>query len=160
MSTARKPAAAETATAAARKKPARRALQLVSRDPAAQLAAWCDELGELDKELIEIRPKLRRVETLRALIRERFADRAAAEGIETRGARYLVTLGPRAYESAVDYEAVQKHMGLRDYAAIARPTLKALEEILPPDVLARVVTHDYRGARPVKTFELASTISS
>ena len=45
-------------------------------------------------------------------------------------------------------------MGLKAYAAIARPTLKDLEETLPPEVLARVVTYDYIGARPVKTFPI------
>jgi hypothetical protein len=130
-------------------------LALVTRDPAALLREWVDELGALDSELVEIRPKLKRVETLRALIRERFEAHPAQTGLDVRGARYLATLGPRAYQSTVDYAAVKKALGLKAYAEIAEPTLKALEAALAPDVLARVVSHGYTGARPVKTFQLS-----
>jgi hypothetical protein len=150
----RKPAA--RATAAPERKPAARAsaLRLVPSDPAALLAAWVDELGRLEAELVEVRPKLRRVEVLRELIRERYAETPPATAHETRGAEYLATLGPCAYQSTIDYAAVAKALGLKAYAAIARPTLKALEETLAPDVLARVVSYGYTGARPLKTFPL------
>jgi hypothetical protein len=131
------------------------ALAIVSRDPAVLLAQAVDELGSLEAELTPIRIKLRRVETLRELIRKHYEAEPAAAGFETRGARYLATLGPCAWQSTVDYDAVQRAIGLKAYASLARPTLKALEETLAPDVLARVVTWDYKGARPLKTFALA-----
>jgi hypothetical protein len=140
--TARKPAARATA------------LALVPSDPAALLAQWVDELGRLEAELVEVRPRLRRVEVLRDLIRERYAREPPATAHETRGAAFLATLGPCAFQSSIDYEAAQKALGLKAYAAIARPTLKALEETLAPDVLARVVSYGYTGARPLKTFPL------
>lgn len=156
--TERKPAGRATAPIEGRKPAGRalkqpeRALKVVPRDPEALLREWIDELGALDAELVEVRPKLKRVDTLRGLLREHFAATPAGAGTETRGARYLATLGPCAFESAVDYAAVVKHMGLKAYAAIARPTLRVLEETLPPEVLAQVVTRAYSGARPVKTF--------
>lgn len=116
---------------------------------------WIDELGALDRELTEVRPKLKRVEVLRDLIRERFAAKAAATGFDSRGERYLATLGPKAYQSSIDYEAVKKTIGLQAYAAIARPTLAELQKTLAPDVFARVVSHGFTGARPVKTFPLS-----
>jgi hypothetical protein len=151
---ARKPAASQTREPA--RKPAARAsaLRLVPSDPAAILAQWVDELGRLEAEMVEVRPKLRRVEVLRELIRERYAETPPATAHETRGAEYLATLGPRAFQAAIDYDAAQKALGLKAYAAIARPTLKALEETLAPDVLARVVSYGYTGARPLKTFPL------
>jgi hypothetical protein len=130
-------------------------LAIVPADPAALLRQHVDELGALEAELVEVRPKLRRVEVLHDLIRKQFEKKSAKGAFEARGERYLATLGACAYRSTVDYPAVQKHMGLARYAAIARPTLKDLEETLPPEVLARVVTYDYIGARPVKTFELS-----
>ena len=133
----------------------RPALRIVPSDPAALLRQHVDELGALEAELVEVRPKLRRVEVLHELIRKEFAKKSCKVGFEARGDRYLATLGACAYRSTVDYPAVQKHMGLKAYAAIARPTLKDLEDQLPPEVLARVVKYDYTGARPIKTFEIA-----
>jgi hypothetical protein len=134
--------------------PSPRRLAIVPADPAALLRQHVDELGALEAELVEVRPKLRRVEVLHELIRKHYAKKPAQAAFEARGERFLATLGPCAYRSSIDYPAVQKHMGLKAYAEIARPTLKDLEEKLPPEVLARVVKYDYIGARPVKTFEV------
>jgi hypothetical protein len=138
----------------AARKPAGRELKIVPNDPSELLRQWVDELGRLEQELVEVRPRLRRVEVLRDLIRERFAGTPPATAHETRGAAFLATLGPCAFQSSIDYDAAQKALGLKAYAAIARPTLKALEETLAPDVLARVVSYGYTGARPLKTFPL------
>lgn len=135
-------------------KPTAPALAIVPRDPGTLLAQHVDELGSLEAELSAMRVKLRRVETLRELIRKHYEEEPAAQGFETRGERFFATLGPRAWQSTVDYDAVRRAMGLKAYAELARPTLKALEETLAPDVLARVVTWDYQGARPLKTFAL------
>ena len=142
-------AAAAPVAANAVPKPPRRAtsptsatLRIVPSDPAEQLRQYVDELGSLERELVEIRPKLRRVEVLHGLIRDRFRAHAATEAVEARGVRYGVTLGPCAFRSTVDYDAVRKAMGLAAYAEIAQPTLKALEATLAPDVVARVVTYD------------------
>jgi hypothetical protein len=155
-----KPAAravATTALAAPARKAAGRAgaLKLVASDPALLLAQWVDELGRLEQELVEVRPRLRRVEVLRDLIRARYAAEPAATAHETRGAQFLATLGPCAFQSTIDYDGVLKALGLKAYAAIARPTLKTLSETLAPEVLARVVSYTYSGARPLKTFPLA-----
>ena len=129
-------------------------LKLVPADAAALLAQHVYEHGALQSELCEARAKIRRVETLRELIRKHFEKEPAAKAFEARGARFFATLGPRAWQSSVDYDAVIKAVGLRAYVEIARPTLKILGETLAPDVLARVVTQDYTGARPLKTFEI------
>jgi hypothetical protein len=152
---ARKPAARETAPAAAAKKPAARALKVVSRDPAAQLRAYCDELGALQAEAAEMRPKLQRIEVLKDLIRDRFEAEPAAKALEARGEHWGAALGPKAYRSQVDYVGLRKHMGVSAYAAIATPTLADLEKTLAPDVFAQFVKYDYTGARPVKTFAVA-----
>lgn len=157
MPTARKPAASETAPAkSGARKPAARALRVVPSDPAAQLRALVDELGRLEAEAIEMRPKLKRIEVLKDLIRERFEREAAAKSFEARGTEYGAALGPKAYRSQVDYAGLRKHMGLASYAAIATPTLADLEKTLAPDVFARFVRYDYTGARPVKTFETSA----
>ena len=155
----RKPvaSAAPAAATVVRKPPQRAApaLSIVPSDPAELLRQYVDELGALEKFLVEVRPKLRRVEVLHGLIRDRFRENAPSESVEARGLCYGVTLGACAFRSTVDYDAVRKAMGLKAYADIAQPTLKALEATLAPDVVARVVRYDYTGARPVKTFELA-----
>lgn len=130
------------------------ALAVVPTDPVVLLQQHVDELGALEAELAPVRVKLRRVETLRELIRRHFEKKPAAKSFEARGVKYFATVGAQAWQSEIDYAAVQKALGLAGYAKIAKPTLKILEETLAPDVLARVVTYDYRGARPLKTFEI------
>ena len=131
-------------------------LKLVPASPEAQLAEWIDELGQLEHEMIEVRPKLTRIETLRGLIRERFAGEAPHKTFEARGARYTATLGPRAYERTLDTAALMRAIGIRAYAAIAKPTLKAVCEAVPPHISAKCITQDYIGARPLKTFPIDS----
>jgi len=134
------------------------ALRAVPADPAALLAEHVDELGALEKELVPIRPKLKRVEQLRELIRRRFESKPAGASFETRGRAYLATLGPQAFEASIDLDRLKKIIGLARYAEISRPTLKAIEESLAPDIVAKVVTHSYRGARPLKTFALNADV--
>lgn len=131
-------------------------LKLVPASPEAQLAEWIDELGALEAELVQFRPKLTRIETLRGLIRERFDGKPADKSFESRGARYVAALEPRAYERAADWPGLCKEIGLKAYAAIAKPTLKAAEKAVAPDVLAKYVKQDYTGARPLKTFPIDS----
>jgi hypothetical protein len=147
------PAKKPPARAPAPAKPARR-LAVVPTDPRALLAQQVDELGRLEKEMVTIRPKLVRIETLRGLIRKHYEDEPAAKAFETRGAEFLATLGPRAYERSIDCAQLAKEIGLKAYATIARPTLKVVEETCAPDVVARVIKQDYVGARPLKTFAL------
>ena len=153
MPAAPAPAKKPPARAPAPAKPARR-LAVVPADPRALLAAQVDELGALEKEMVTIRPKLVRIETLRGLIRKHYENEPAAKAFETRGAAFLATLGPRAYERSIDCAKLAKEIGLKAYAAIARPTLKVVEETCAPDVVARVIKQDYVGARPLKTFAL------
>ncbi len=145
----------QTAPLPTKPKTAGRALKVVPRDRKAILAAAIDELGSLEKELIPWRAKLKRVEKLREAIRAHFADEPATRAIEARGAAYLATLGPRAFERRVDCKKLVQEIGLKAYAAIASPTLTAIEEALAPDIVARCVTQDYVGARPLKTFEIS-----
>ena len=104
--------------------------------------------------MVTIRPKLVRIETLRGLIRKHYENEPAAKAFETRGARFSRRSGPRAYERSIDCATLAKEIGLKAYAAIARPTLKVVEETCAPDVVARVIKQDYVGARPLKTFAM------
>jgi hypothetical protein len=119
-----------------------------------ELASWIDELGQLESEISVFRPKLTRIATLRELIRERFDDRPKEKSFETRGARFGARLGPRAYQRALDAEALAKAIGLRAYAAIARPTLQDVTETVAPHIAAKCITQDYTGARPLETFPI------
>jgi hypothetical protein len=143
------PASAKTAPA---RKPAQ--LAVVESRPEILLAQHVDELGFLEAELVPIRAKLRRVEVLRELIRRHYEKKPAAASFETRGAHFFATLGACAWQSAIDTEALIKAVGLRRYSELARPTLKALEETLAPDILQKVVSYSYAGARPLKTFAI------
>jgi hypothetical protein len=150
---------AKPARASAPKKPparAARSLAVVPSDPAELLRQYVDELGSLECAAVEMRPMLKRIETLKDLIRERFENKDAQKSFEARGAAWGAALGPRAYRSTVDYAGLRKHMGLAAYSAIATPTLADLEKTLAPDVFARFVRYAYTGARPVKTFEIAN----
>jgi hypothetical protein len=130
-------------------------LKIVPADPAAQLAGYIDELGALEAEMIAVRPKLTRIETLRALIRERFDGKEKHKAFEARGAHYTATLGPCAYQRSLDAAALSRAIGLKAYAAIAKPTLKDAGDAVAPHILAKCVTQDYTGARPLKTFEIS-----
>jgi hypothetical protein len=151
-------AAKAHAKPAPKKPPARaaRSLAVVPSDPAKLLRQYVDELGRLEAAAVEFRPILKRIEVLKDLIRERYAQQDAQKSFEARGAAYGAALGPRAYRSTVDYPGLRKHMGLAAYSAIATPTLADLEKTLAPDVFARFVRYAYTGARPVKTFEIAN----
>jgi hypothetical protein len=154
------PASATAAPAPAVRKPPGRTklaarLSVVPRTPEELLAQQVDELGALEAEIVQVRPKLVRVKTLRRLIREHFEGRPPAEAFEARGARYLATIGPRAFERSIDHPKTVKALGLKAYAAIAQPTLAALADAVAPHVFAEIVTQDYTGARPLKTFDLA-----
>jgi hypothetical protein len=147
---------ARSRAAAASVVPGGRALKLVPADPAAQLAEAIDELGALEAEMILIRPKLTRIETLRALIRERFDDKPKEKTFEARGAHYTATLGPCAYQRSLDSQALVKAIGLKAYAAIARPTLKDVVAAVAPHIAAKCITQDYTGARPLRTFPIGN----
>lgn len=154
--------ATKQADATAARKPAAAAsvihpggrLKLVPADPAAQLAEWVDELGSLESEMIAVRPKLARIETLRALVRERFDDHPKEKTYTTRGALYTATLGPRAFQRSLDAAALLRAIGLKAYAAIAKPLLKDVCETVEPRIAAKCITQDYTGARPLKTFPI------
>jgi hypothetical protein len=154
---ARKPPAKKTAvrTHASGPKPA---LKIVPNDPAELLRQYCDELGSLEALAVEFRPKLKRIEVLKDLIRERFEKQGAEKTFEARGETYGAALGAKAYRSVVDYPGICSHMGLKAYAAISTPTLADLEATLPPNVFARFVRYAYTGARPVKTFEVSRPV--
>jgi hypothetical protein len=120
--------------------------------------AEVDELGELEKEFAPLRPKLARLEALRAAVRRRYDDSPAARSFTARGDRFIVEVGPRGNESVIDFPALVKAIGLKAYAAFATCTLKAMRAHVAHDVARDVVRVEAVGYRPLKVTEKASRI--
>lgn len=119
----------------------------------AKLAAEVDELGALEKELAPLKPKLARLELLRKSVRTRYDASPAAESFEATGQRFMVIVGARANESVINYPVLIKSIGAKLFHAIAKTTLKALEEHVPCAVRAACITVEPIGTRSLKTFE-------
>lgn len=124
--------------------------------PAALIAAQVDELGALEKEFAPLRPKLARIEELRKAIRGHFDQSPAGEAFEASGDQFLVMVGARALERSISPSKLIAAIGLKKYATLATPTLKALEANVPAEIVAGVVSSAHTGARPLKTFERGS----
>jgi hypothetical protein len=119
-----------------------------------QLAANVDELGSLERDLAPFEAKRKRAEQLRAAIRAEYANAAAEQPFEARGAKFLVQLGPKANERAIDYVKLWKLAGAAVVRKIATVTLKALEASVSADIVAQVVGAPApTGTRPLKIFE-------
>lgn len=127
-----------------------------SAEVAAKLAACAaevDELGALEKELAPLKPKFDRLELLRKSVRSRYDASPAAETFEAKGERFVVLVGARANQSVIDHARLFKAVGAKMFAAIAKTTLKALQENCNCSVQAEVVSVQQIGARSLKTFE-------
>lgn len=123
--------------------------------PAAAIAAQADELGELEKFFLPHAPKLARIEALRKEIRAHFEFSPAAKSFEARGDRFIVAIGPRAYQRIINPAKLIKAIGLKLYSAIARtPTLVDLEANVAPNICIAVIKNEQTGTRPLKTFEI------
>lgn len=116
-------------------------------------SAEVDELGALEKEFAPLRPKLARIELLRASVRARFDASPAAETFEAAGARFVVVVGARANQSTIDIAKLVKAIGAKAFTVFARATLTDLEKHVDCGVRADVVTMAQTGARSLKTFE-------
>ena len=111
------------------------------------LAGWIDELGDLEIWAAPFASKLKRIETLRKAIRERYDPAPVMMPQNAAGARFLAFLGMRASVSTVNVAALVKEIGKGSAYAILTCTLKALEAF--PGVAALVVTRALTGTRPL-----------
>jgi hypothetical protein len=113
------------------------------------LAALADELGALEKELAPWKGKISRAEALRKEIRAQAPDTQS----EITGEKFLVTLGPRADETHIDYFGIAKRIGFDRFAKFATATQKALAEHVRAGILAQYLTKKATGTRSMKVFE-------
>lgn len=126
--------------------------------PAARLkliAQTVDELGALEQRVLPYKADLARIEILRKALRVQYDDAPASETHEAKGEYFVATLGPRAYLRSINPAKLIKAIGLKVYATFATCTLAALEANVDAVIVAGVVTSDYTGPRPIKTFERA-----
>lgn len=115
-----------------------------------------DELGALQKEydlaLAPFEHKLPRMKALREALQAACTAPSDKEWI-TEGARFGVRLGPRAAQRSIDIPALVKKIGAAVFTKFATCTLRALEDHVPVDVVALVVSEDQTGPRKLTTFE-------
>lgn len=114
-------------------------------------AGIADELGALESEMAPHQSKLARIETLRKTLRAACPVGAQKEWIVT-GSKWIAHLGACGNVRLVNVPELVKRIGSAMYASFARCTLKDLEEIVAPAIVAAVVTNEPSGARPLKTF--------
>lgn len=96
--------------------------------------------------------KLKRIELLRKSLRAS-CNAPATESWTVTGSKFIALLGPRAMERSIDFRELVKAVGAKAYAAFATCTLKSLEENAAPAIVARVVTSEATGTRPLECFE-------
>jgi hypothetical protein len=120
---------------------------------AAALALEVDELGDLEKELAPLRPKIARLELLRKSVRSRFDDSPADESFDAVGDRFVVSVGARSMESIVDMPRLIKLAGIKLVQTFARVTLKDLEAHTTFAMRAQVVSQQQTGYRTLKALE-------
>lgn len=117
-----------------------------------QLASDVDELGALDKELAPFAAKIKRVEALRKTVRAAFADSPADLPCVATGQKFVIELGPRGEETAIDYVKLWKLGGVKLMRQIATVTLKALEAAAPA-ILAAITSKERTGHRSLTITE-------
>lgn len=118
------------------------------------LAAIADELGDLERELAPLKPKITRADALRKLLREAHRDEPAGDSFTVAGERWTVQLGPKGNESVVDTSRLAELVGIGKAYEFASITLKALETCAP-DIRAAVVSTNATGTRPLHVFAAA-----
>lgn len=115
-------------------------------DPLAPLG---DELGAIEKEIAPHKAKIARAEALRKELRAKAPETQS----EIVGEHFIVTLGPRADETHIDYFGIAKRIGFDRFAKFATATQKALVEHVRPGVLAQYLEKRATGTRSLKVFE-------
>lgn len=116
-------------------------------------AAEVDELGDLEKELAPLRPKIARLELLRKSVRSRYDDSPADKTFEAVGERFVVSVGARSMESVVDVPRLIKLAGVKLVQKFARVTLKDLEANTTCAMRAQVISQQQTGYRTLKALE-------
>lgn len=111
------------------------------------LARMADELGDLEREIEDWKPKFGRVEVLRAALRAAFQKGDPGKRYEVSGERWTVLLGKAGNASVVHKSELLKLVGPSKFAEIASITLRALEEQCSKDVLGAVVSLEAVGPR-------------
>lgn len=114
------------------------------------IAQLVDELGALETELAPLKPKFDRIEGLRRALRAWFDIKPADQSCTAPGEKFIAELGPRAVERTAHPGRLIAVIGVRKYASLAVPTLRALEANLSPEVLAGAITSARTGPRPIK----------
>lgn len=106
-----------------------------------------DELGDLERDIEQYKPKAGRVEVLRAALRAAYSKADPGKRFEVAGERWKVLIGKAGNASVVDKRELLKLVGPSQFAEIAAITLKALEEHCSKDVLGAVVSLEAVGPR-------------
>lgn len=124
------------------------------------LEALADELGAVESFLAPHKHKMARAELLRKALRAAFADAAADSEHIITGTEYAVFVGPCGNISVIDVEELAKRIGLAQYAKVATPSLKSIEEHCGPQVLAAVVATKQAGPRPLTLSALPKPVAA
>lgn len=117
-----------------------------------KLAALIDELGDLEKLLAPLSPKLARHEQLKKLLRTEFASAPGDQGVEVCGLRYIAFLGPKASQRVLDVARLAKSISAKLFFSIATVTLDSVERNVPAEIAAQCISQGPTGSRSLKVF--------
>jgi hypothetical protein len=115
-----------------------------------------DELGDLERELHPLRPKIARAEALRKALREAVKDEDATKAITLEGARWNAVLGCCGNSTEIIVRALYKRLGIRRFLDLAKVSLKDAAGTCGPDVLGTCTRTEQTGSRALTLVQRAA----
>lgn len=122
------------------------------------LAAWIDELGDIQKKLAPHRALILREKDLKEFIRARYDDKDAEKEFSPEGSRFVALLGAKGIERRiVDMPRVFTALRKASFLKACSMTMKALEGAAIaagcPELVEAVLLQDRTGHRSLKVVE-------
>lgn len=108
-----------------------------------------DEFGELDRLVNDFKPKAKRHEALKEIIRGWYCDQAAEQEFEPEGRLYRLQVSACENRSTVSPLKVYKDLGVKKLLQICEITLKAIKEAVGESAAAKYVTYAQTGSRKI-----------
>jgi hypothetical protein len=118
------------------------------------VADMVDELGDLELELADIKPKIQRAETLKRALRAPYDSEDPTLPFEIRGGRWAALLSAAGNESTVNTELLYKLVGSKAFVPVASVSIKALQDHFGADVVGAVVRTEQTGSRKLQLLPL------
>jgi len=128
-------------------------VSVATKQPVKTLEEMVDELGDLEKELMPLRPKMKRADDLRSEIRSRYDEKPEDKSFSIEGDRFALNVGARKIQKHVNIAKLYKSVKLSVFLKIVGVTLTSLKEHCEEYVVDSVISEQQTGYRPLELTE-------